>query len=597
MRISLIGRVRVEFDDGVIDESQLVGRQGRLLFVYLVAEHGRAVPRDELAEALWGETSPIDLGEGPDGARKQAAPPACAARRRGPVAPDRRVRLLPPRASGRHLGRRPRGRGSDGRRREGARRREPRPRARAWRLSRPRCCSDRSSPVRTAPGSRRSGATWPTFARWRSPRSPTRTSRADDASAAADAAEQLITLAPLRESGYRRLMEAQAAAGNSAEALGVYERCRQLLADELGAYPSPETDAIYRALLELPPVREFRCGRDRRVGTSRLRRRARPRHRRRMATSGDRRSYARASPAQLSRSASEGSESMPPFRTIAAPECSAPRYDGSGAPAASDRRRPPAAARLAPDVDTDGERDHACRSSAANTRPATHRVGLQACDDGPRGNPNDERACKSNARMYVESPSVIGVVGPLTSTCVHFAIPILNEAPGGAVPSVSPTATYVGTRGAQASDSDKPESYYPTGQRNFARVIPTDDVQAAADALVARDLRVRRVYALGESHPPSTQFVNYFLQCSPQARNSGRRPRRVGSQAVKVPPGDSAPDAHRRDGRRRRLLAVAAVPTSIGLLKALRARLGPGRPADRAGGLRSRGCTPRGRGR
>ena len=32
----------------------------------------------------------------------------------------------------------------------------------------------------------------------------------------------------------------------------MYERCRQLLAEELGAYPSPETDSIYRALLEAP---------------------------------------------------------------------------------------------------------------------------------------------------------------------------------------------------------------------------------------------------------------------------------------------------------------------------------------------------------
>src|SRR5207244_7722753 len=31
-----------------------------------------------------------------------------------------------------------------------------------------------------------------------------------------------------------------------------YERCRRLLADELGAYPSPETESIYRGLLEAP---------------------------------------------------------------------------------------------------------------------------------------------------------------------------------------------------------------------------------------------------------------------------------------------------------------------------------------------------------
>ena len=48
-------------------------------------------------------------------------------------------------------------------------------------------------------------------------------------------------------------MEAHAAAGNRAEALRVYERCRRLLADELGAYPSPETEAVYRALLDTRP--------------------------------------------------------------------------------------------------------------------------------------------------------------------------------------------------------------------------------------------------------------------------------------------------------------------------------------------------------
>ncbi len=32
----------------------------------------------------------------------------------------------------------------------------------------------------------------------------------------------------------------------------MYEQCRQLLAEELGAYPSPETESIYRGLLEAP---------------------------------------------------------------------------------------------------------------------------------------------------------------------------------------------------------------------------------------------------------------------------------------------------------------------------------------------------------
>ena len=76
--------------------------------------------------------------------------------------------------------------------------------------------------------------------------------RSGAAREAAKWAEELIALSPFREAGYRRLMDAHVVAGNRAEALRVYEQCRQLLAEELGAYPSPETDSIYRALLEAP---------------------------------------------------------------------------------------------------------------------------------------------------------------------------------------------------------------------------------------------------------------------------------------------------------------------------------------------------------
>src|SRR6476619_5801554 len=58
LKVFLAGRVAVESDGVVIDEARFAGRQGRLLFAYLVAEQGRPVPRDELAEALWGDTPP-----------------------------------------------------------------------------------------------------------------------------------------------------------------------------------------------------------------------------------------------------------------------------------------------------------------------------------------------------------------------------------------------------------------------------------------------------------------------------------------------------------------------------------------------------------
>src|SRR6476660_1409942 len=57
-KVFLAGRVALESNGVVIDEARFLGRQGRLLFAYLVAEQGRPVPRDDLAEALWGESPP-----------------------------------------------------------------------------------------------------------------------------------------------------------------------------------------------------------------------------------------------------------------------------------------------------------------------------------------------------------------------------------------------------------------------------------------------------------------------------------------------------------------------------------------------------------
>lgn len=66
---------------------------------------------------------------------------------------------------------------------------------------------------------------------------------------ALEAARDVVGLEPFRELGYRLLMRAHAGAGNGAEALRVYERCRTLIADELGVSPSPETRAVHSEVL------------------------------------------------------------------------------------------------------------------------------------------------------------------------------------------------------------------------------------------------------------------------------------------------------------------------------------------------------------
>jgi peptide/nickel transport system substrate-binding protein len=251
VRISLTGRVSIEANGARLDERSFPGRQGRLVFAYLLAEEGRAVPRDELAEVLWGDAPPATWEKalsvlvsklrtlledcGVDGqaalrsafgcyqlvlpagawidlaAARDAVGGAEAALDAGD-APGARAAATQAVA----LGRRGFLPGEDG----------------AWIEEKRRELSDLL--VRALE------------------------CLADACVAAGDAreavrhAEELTTLEPYREGGYRRLMQAHAAAGDSAEALLVYERCRRLLADELGAYPSPETEATYRGLLQAP---------------------------------------------------------------------------------------------------------------------------------------------------------------------------------------------------------------------------------------------------------------------------------------------------------------------------------------------------------
>lgn len=67
--------------------------------------------------------------------------------------------------------------------------------------------------------------------------------------AAVRAGRQLVRLVPLRESGYQVLMRALACQGNVAEALRVYTELCEVLRDELAISPSATTQAVYDQLL------------------------------------------------------------------------------------------------------------------------------------------------------------------------------------------------------------------------------------------------------------------------------------------------------------------------------------------------------------
>jgi DNA-binding SARP family transcriptional activator len=74
--------------------------------------------------------------------------------------------------------------------------------------------------------------------------------------AAEQAARAAIAAAPFRESSHRLLMEVHEAAGNPAEALRAFEELRSLLREELGTTPGPAAMTVFERVLrgEPPPV-------------------------------------------------------------------------------------------------------------------------------------------------------------------------------------------------------------------------------------------------------------------------------------------------------------------------------------------------------
>jgi DNA-binding SARP family transcriptional activator len=249
VRIHLAGRVSLEVDGRLFDQAAFPGQQGRLAFAYLVSERSRPVGRSELTDALWPAEAPpscetalnaivsklrsLLARAGLDGSATLASAPGCyqlrlpgnswvdleaaadaiheaeSALRAGDPA-----RAYGPSAVAHHIARRPFFPGEDG----------------AWmetRRARLRSVLLRALECRSE------------VYLWNA-----------ELPLAIEAACDLVALEPLRESGHRLLIRGLAAAGNTAEALSAYERCRRLIAEELGVDPSRQTKAVYEAVLQ-----------------------------------------------------------------------------------------------------------------------------------------------------------------------------------------------------------------------------------------------------------------------------------------------------------------------------------------------------------
>jgi DNA-binding SARP family transcriptional activator len=241
IRIQICGALSIE-RDGQRLEGALPGRQGRLLFTYLAVNRHRQVTRDELAEALWREPDPaaVDARLNPLLSKLRRVLTADSVDGRSAIRLVLHDAWVDLEAAAEAIHR---AESSVAQRDWG----------RAW------------GPALTAlfvaergflPGE---DAPWIDEIRHQLTEIRVRALECyaaaalgiggTELAAAIRAGRQLTRIAPLRESGYRYLMQALVAEGNVAEALGVYGQLSECLREELGVSPSPATQQLYQRLL------------------------------------------------------------------------------------------------------------------------------------------------------------------------------------------------------------------------------------------------------------------------------------------------------------------------------------------------------------
>ena len=144
-----------------------------------------------------------------------------------------------------------------------------------------------------------------------------------------------------------------------------------------------------------------------------------------------------------------------------------------------------------------------------NHKAGNYTIQLKTYDDSTAAAGKwDEATCANNAQAHVANTNEVAVMGTYNSGCAKIEVPVLNAAP---MLMISHANTNPGLT--KKWDPGEPDKYYPSGKRNYARVVTTDDYQGAAAAdFASQDLKVKRVFVLNDNETygqgVATAFVN-----------------------------------------------------------------------------------------
>jgi len=132
------------------------------------------------------------------------------------------------------------------------------------------------------------------------------------------------------------------------------------------------------------------------------------------------------------------------------------------------------------------------------SKAGNYTLKLQPYDDSTAAAAKwDPAACGSNGNAHVANANEVAVMGTYNSGCAKIEVPILNQDANGPMLMISHANTNPGLT--KKWDANEPDKYYPSGKRNYARVITTDDYQGTAAArFAAKDLSLKKCYVLND---------------------------------------------------------------------------------------------------
>jgi branched-chain amino acid transport system substrate-binding protein len=139
--------------------------------------------------------------------------------------------------------------------------------------------------------------------------------------------------------------------------------------------------------------------------------------------------------------------------------------------------------------------------SQAGGKAGQWKVNYTSLDDSTATSPTnyDLNQCQADARKAATDPKAVFYIGEFNSGCSKVVIPILNQA---GIPEVSPANTYVGlTTNDPGSAPGEPQVYYPTGKRNYLRLVPRDTIQGIAGLVAMKHDGCTRVAVANDKTP------------------------------------------------------------------------------------------------